>query len=385
MHIIFQKKVLLDNLTPAMGTVSTKNTISTIEGVLIETMGGTTVRLSTYDMNKGVRVTFEALEVVEEGSCIFNAQRFMQIVKLLGGDEITVQVDEKYNGSVSAGDSSFSLSALRGEDFPTLPELSGKRGFEINAGLIKDKIARVIHSVSDQDSRPMLCGVYFKIDGRDAEIVSCDGYSLSICRVNCDIEDVGEEHCDSFHFILPGASLNELTKIITDRGEGETMRVLLARKHAVISIDRLIFFTRMIDGEYLDYHKVMPGVQPITVKVDRARFLAGLERANFIADEKIQGSSKSHVKVIVEGDKLALSSTSLNGRVYDEMPCEHEGEDIVIGFNCRYLMNHVRAAEGENILLGLKTPLQSLTITPADEKENESYYYMLTPVRMTDA
>ena len=119
--------------------------------------------------------------------------------------------------------------------------------------------------------------------------------------------------------------------------------------------------------------------------MDRARFLAGLERANFIADEKIQGSSKSHVKVIVEGDKLALSSTSLNGRVYDEMPCEHEGEDIVIGFNCRYLMNHVRAAEGENILLGLKTPLQSLTITPADEKENESYYYMLTPVRMTDA
>ena len=106
MHIIFNKKVLLENLTPAMGTVSTKNTISTIEGVLIETMGGTTVRLSTYDMNKGVRVTFEALEVSEEGSCILNAQRFMQIVKLIGGDEITLHVDEKCIGTGAAGESS---------------------------------------------------------------------------------------------------------------------------------------------------------------------------------------------------------------------------------------------------------------------------------------
>lgn len=384
MHIIFNKKILLENLTPAMGTVSTKNTISTIEGVLIETMGGTTVRLSTYDMNKGVRVTFEALEVSEEGSCILNAQRFMQIVKLLGGDEITLHIDEKCNGTVTAGESSFSMYALRGEDFPTLPELTGKRGFEVSSALLKDKIARVIHSVADQDSRPMLCGVYFEIEGRDMKIVSCDGYSLSICRVNCDIEDVGEEHADRFSFILPGSSLNELTKILSDREE-DKIRVMLARKHAVINIDRLIFFTRMIDSEYLDYHKIMPGEQPISVKVERERFLAGLERANLIADEKIQGSSKSHVKVILQGDKVALTSTSVNGRVYDEMLCEHTGDDVTIGFNCRYLLNHVRAAEGEYIRLGLKSPTQSMTIVPAEEKENESYFYMLLPVRMTDA
>ncbi|MBO5789284.1 MAG: DNA polymerase III subunit beta [Clostridia bacterium] len=382
MHIIFSKKVLLDNLLPAMGTVSTKNTITTIEGVLIETLGGNTVRISTYDMSKGIRATFEALEVVEEGSFILNAQRFLQIVKLLGGDEVSVKIDAQYNGIISSEKSSFSMFALRGEDFPTLPELSGRKGFSVSSAVIKNKINRVVHSVSEADNRPMLCGVYFQIEGQDMEIVSCDGYSLSICRVRCDIEDIGEEKADRFSFILPGSALGELTKVLSDKDE--KIEVMLARKHAVIKIDRMIFFTRMIDSDYIDYERIMPKDQTITVKVNRERFLDGLERANLIADEKIQGNSRSHVKVILEGDRITLTSSSRNGHVNDEMACEHEGEDLVIGFNCRYLMNHVRAAEGENILLKLKAPNQSLTIEPAEEKENESYFYMLLPVRMTE-
>ncbi len=383
MHIIVNKKVLLENLLPAMGTVSTKNTITTIEGVLIETIGGTTVRLSTYDMNKGIRVTFEALEVIREGSYILNAQRFLQIVKLLGGDEISIEIDEKFNGTISSETSSFSMYALRGEDFPTLPELSGRRGFAVSSAILKNKINRVIHSVSEMDNRPMLCGVFFKIEGREMQMVSCDGYTLSICRVNCDIEDIGEEKADRFSFILPGTALGELTKILSDK-EGK-IHVMLARKHAVIKIDRMIFFTRMIDSEYIDYQRLIPQNQTISVTLDRERLLEGLERANLIADEKIQGSSRSYVKVTVAGDKVLLSSTSVNGRVNDEMDCIHEGDDLTIGFNCRYFMNNIRAAEGEKITIRMQGATQSITIVPAEEKENESFFYMLLPVRMTES
>ena len=121
MHIIFQKKVLLDNLTPAMGTVSTKNTISTIEGVLIETLGGNTVRLSTYDMNKGIRTTFEAERVDEEGSYIISANRLLQIIKLMPDGDVEIAVDDKFNVVVSGEDSHFSLFAQKGSDFPNLP------------------------------------------------------------------------------------------------------------------------------------------------------------------------------------------------------------------------------------------------------------------------
>lgn len=382
MKIIFHKKVLLDNLMPAMTTVSTKNTITTIEGVLIETMGGNTVRFSTYDMNKGVRTTFEALEVVEEGSYIINAQRFLQIVKLLGGEEVTVEVNDKFNCTISSGASNFSLFALRGEDFPTLPELSGKKGFEISSSLLKNKISKVIHSVAEQDNRPMLCGVYFKINGAEMEMVSCDGFTLSICDVVCDIKDIGEEKSEEFSFILPGHAINELIKIMPENDSPIT--VMLARKHAVIKIDRLVFFTRMIDSDYLDYKKIMPKDQTIFVKVKRDRFLEGLERANLIADEKVQGSARSYVKVILQGNKIALSSVSVNGKVYDEMDCEHDGEDLSIGFNCRYLINSIRAAEGDEVMLTFKSPTQSMTIEPLEKKDKENYFYLILPRRMTE-
>jgi len=160
---------------------------------------------------------------------------------------------------------------------------------------------------------------------------------------------------------------------------------MLARKHAVIKIDRMIFFTRMIDSEYIDYQRLIPQNQTISVTLDRERLLEGLERANLIADEKIQGSSRSYVKVTVAGDKVLLSSTSVNGRVNDEMDCVHEGDDLTIGFNCRYFMNNIRAAEGEKITIRMQGATQSITIVPAEEKENESFFYMLLPVRMTES
>ncbi|MBO5789696.1 MAG: DNA polymerase III subunit beta [Clostridia bacterium] len=384
MKVIFNKKDLLNSLVPAMGAVSTKNTITTLEGVLIETLGGNTVRLSTYDMTKGIRSTFEALEVVEEGAVIINAQRFLQIVRLLGGDEVTLSVDDKYNGTISSDTSSFSVFALRGADFPALPELSGKRGFEISGELIKNKINRVIHSVAEQENRPALCGVFFKIDGNRLEMVSCDGFSLSICKMVCDIKDIGEESSEHFSFILPGASLSELVKLLSENGK-ENIQVILARKHAIIKMGGMLFFTRMIDTAYVDYEKLIPQGHPITVKVNRERLLEGLERANLIADEKIQGSSRSYVKFIVNGQMVELSSTSVNGRVHDVMPCAHEGEDLQIAFNCRYLISNIRAAEGEEIILSLKNANQSMTIEPANPKESETFFYMLLPVRMTSA
>ena len=112
--------------------------------------------------------------------------------------------------------------------------------------------------------------------------------------------------------------------------------------------------------------------------------LSGLERANIIAEEKIQGSGRSYVKVITDGQYISLSSASVNGNVCDEMDCVHEGADIEIGFNCRYLINSIRVAEGENILITMSAPTKAITIEPAEEDEKFRYYYMILPVRMNE-
>jgi len=381
MKFTVQKSILMEKLTPAMGTVSNKNTITSIEGVLIETTEEGLIRLSTYDMNKGVRCTLSPEEIEREGKFILNAQRFYQTVRVLPDGEITIDINDKLNCNITAGKASFSMFAMNGEDFPNLPELTTEQGFEVSASILKKMIGKVSHSIAEQDNRPMLRGAFFKISSEKMEVVSCDSYTLSKCDINCEIGNIGIGSCD-YSFIMPGHALTELTKILSDKDE--TVKFYLSRKHAIIKDEDIVFFTRTIDSEYIDYERIIPKENDIFVTVNRERLLSGLERANLIAEEKIQGSGKSYVKVKAEDNFLTLTSTSVNGKVYDEMDCIHEGRDLEIGFNCRFLINSIKVAEGDNVIISMKSPTQAITVEPAKKEENFSYFYMILPVRMNE-
>ena len=384
MKFTVHKSVFMNVLTPAMGTVSNKNTITSIEGVLIETVEDGLIRISTYDMNKGIRATFLPTDIEREGSFIINAQRLYQTIKVLPDDEITIDINEKLNCEISCGRASFSIFAARGEDFPNLPELTSERGFEVYSSLLKKIIGKVTHSIAVQDNRAMLMGAYFKINNEGIEVVSCDSFTLSKCNIGCEINSLTDKNeAIEYSFIIPGHALSEISKILPDDEEYKCM-FYISRKHAIIKCDDITFFTRTIDSDYIDYNRIIPKENEIFVSVNRERILSGLERANIIAEEKIQGSGKSYVKIKVEEDTLNLSSTSVNGKVLDEMECSHEGEDIEIGFNCRYLINSIRVAEGEDILISLKSATQAITIEPKEKNDDFNYLYMTLPVRMNE-
>lgn len=384
MKFTVHKSILLNKLTPAMGTVSNKNTITSIEGVLLETMPGNKVRLSTYDMNKGNRAVFEATSVEREGKFIINAQRLYQTVKVLPDDEITIDINDKLKCTIFSGKASFSMFAMRGEDFPNLPDLTSERGFDISSEKIRMMIGKVSHSIAEQDTRPMLCGAFFKISNDTLEVISCDSYTLSKCSVKCDIKSINENERVNYSFIIPGHALSELSKNLAE-GDDEVVRFYIARKHAIVKKGDSIFFTRTIDSEYIDYERIIPKENDIICIVDKERILDGLERANIIAEEKIKGSGKSYVKLSLEGQSLLITSSSVNGNVFDEMDCVHEGGDIEIGFNCRYLINSIRVSEGENIKITLKSANQAITIEPCEKSEEFDFFYMILPVRMNDA
>ncbi len=384
MKFTIAKSTLLSKLSIAMGTVSNKNTVPSIEGVLIETLENNQIQISTYDMNKGYKAIIDCVEIEEEGRYIINAQRFYQTIKVLPDDDITISVSEKMVCEINCGKAHFSMVAvLHGKDFPNLPDLVTERGFVVSSEVLRKMISKVSHSIAESDSRPMLCGAYFKISDGVMDVVSCDGYTLSKCKIKCDISSLALDGELDYSFIIPGHALGELSKVLLD-GEDENVDFYLSRKHAIIRKGSTIFFTRVIDSEYIDYTRIIPQDNDIVVNVDRERLLSGLERANLIAEEKIQGSGKSYVKIIVEDQTLTLTSSSINGGVNDEMDCVHEGKDIEIGFNCRYLINSVRVAEGENVIITLKSPNHALTIQPSEPDEDFEYFYLVLPVRMND-
>ena len=383
MRFTVSKSAFLNKLTPAMGTVSSKGTITAIEGVLLETMADGTIRLSTYDMTKGVRSTIEPISIEREGKFIINAQRLYQTVRVLPENEITIDVNDRLSCTITSGKSAFSMFAMKGEDFPNLPDLTSDRGFEISSEKIRLMIGKVAHSIAEVDNRPMLCGAFFKITSGTLEVVSCDSYTLSRCSVNCDISSLSANSELDFSFIIPGHALSELSKNLAE-GEDEIVKFYISRKHAIVRKGESVFFTRTIDSEYIDYKRIIPKDNDIIVTVDRERFLDGLERANIVADEKIKGSTKSYVKLATDDQYLSISSSSVNGNVFDEMECVHEGREIEIGFNCRYLINSVKVAEGENIKITLKSPTQAITIEAVEEDDNFKYFYMILPVRMNE-
>ena len=386
MIITFNKENFIASLMPAMATVSSKSTIVSIEGVLIETMEEGRVRLTTYDMLKGVRSFVEDVEIKREGRYIINATRLLQILKVMPSDsDVTITVDENLVVTVGNEDSSFSLFAMNGKDFPSLPDLSGDMGFSLSQGIFKRMISKVQHSVAIQDNRPALCGAYFCFESDMLDVTSCDSYTLSKCRVNCKIEDIGKYKIfeeEPYSMIIPGHALGELLRMLDD--SDEPLSIYIGVKHAMFHIGDVIFFTRLIDNDYIDYTRILPKDQTIFLRVNRQRLLAGLERAMLIAEEKHAGSARSYVKLIVGTDSLKLTSTSAGGKVSDEMACIVSGGELTIGFNCRFLINSVRAADSEEVMITMKSPTSCITIEPAEKNEEKDFFYLVLPLRMND-
>ena len=148
-------------------------------------------------------------------------------------------------------------------------------------------------------------------------------------------------------------------------------------------MENLIFSSRLVEGEYIDYDRLIPRDQPITVELDAKEFLSTLERAALISEEKIAGTVRNYVKLSFIGDALQITSRSLSGNVYEDIPIAHTGEDLEIGFSCRFLIDTMRAVGSERVRLKLLTPFMSMTVEPVGGEE-ERCVYMVLPLRMKE-
>ena len=171
---------------------------------------------------------------------------------------------------------------------------------------------------------------------------------------------------------------------LLDDGEEQMATIFVTRKFIVFIIEGITFFSRLVDGEYIDYNRIIIKDHKITAELDRTALISALDRAALVTEERIAGSVRSHVKLEFVGGLLKISSSSSAGSTYDELPILHEGDDILIAFNNRYLIDSVRACDGDRIRLSLSSPLTSMNIEPITQPENTEEIFMLLPVRMKE-
>ena len=384
MKIIFNKSKMSAAVAPLMSAVSGKSTLTSIEGILIEAKQPDICIMTTYDLEKGIRIQAE-VEVIEEGTFIINAQKFSQTLKVMDGDEITLTVSEdKMIASIESGKSFHRMSALPGTDFPMLPKLESDKSFTISEGTLKSMLTKVMYAMGMNDQRPVLNGCYFEVRAGSLLLVSCDSYKLAKCSMVTEIKNTGAEGTAlDFDFIVPSKTVNELFRMLDDDDE-KFVKIFMTRKNIIFLMDEFVFFSRLVDGRYIDYERIIVKTHKITVKVNRAEFLSALERAALITEERIAGSVRSSVKLQLEGSLLKVLAVSGAGSTYDEIETEHEGEDLLIAFNNKYLMDSVRACTAEEITISLSSPLTSINIEPSYEMEGMEEKFMLLPVKMTN-
>ena len=385
MKIVFRRDVISAAVAPLMSGVSTKMTLAATEGILIEASLPNTCVMTTYDIEKGVRITIEA-DVIEAGSAIVSASKFSQIVRVMDGD-ITLTVDDRNCATIVSGRSSHTMTALPAKDFPEIPRLTSTQGFVAPQKVVRSMMAKCLYAMGVNDQRPVLNGLFFSVTGGKLHMVSCDSFKMATCATQTDLYGLESDlTVEDTRFILPNKSVNELYKLLNDKDEEAIVTVYTSRKNIIFVMGNLIFFSKHIEGEYIDYNRIILRNHRITVYADRESVISALEHAALITEEKVAGSVRSHVRLEAQGNILKISATSGTGSSYDEVAIGHEGDDLVIAFNNRYLIDSLRACQADRIKLSMSSPLSSINIEPNDEDRcaTDEDLFMLLPVRMKD-
>ena len=366
MRFTCEKNMLVQGLNIAGRTVAQKSSLSVIEGILCK--AGMGLSLTGYNMETAITYTIDA-EVTDPGDCILPAKLFGDIIRRLPEGPVTVVVDENHKVSIRAGYASFTISAESAEDYPELPDVGSGRPIQIPMCELKTLISGTIFAVEDNQSRPIHTGVKFEIGNDFITAVAVDGFRLAR-RTYHPQDQLGRE----LNFVVPAAGLKEVEKILVD--SEDLASLTLGTKHILFQIGNATLVCRLLEGNFLDWRRVVPANCPIKLVANVGDLTSSIERVGLIVSEKF----KSPVRCMFSNQVLMLRTNTTIGAAEDQCSIAGDGKELEIGFNVRYLADALRAVPTEEVTLELTNGLSPIVLTPVDDKED--FAYMVLPVRL---
>jgi len=382
MKLISDKALLYEAIQPSLLAVSAKNTNTAIEGLLLEATDELGIlQICGYDLEKGIKNTLN-VEVQESGSVVVSAQKFSSIVRSMPDGRIEIEVDSRCMMKITGASSEFEIHCMPAESYPALPELQEERSVSCPPQTLKSMLTRCIFSAGYIESRPILSGVCFTCKDNTLQVVALDGYRLALRFTDEDVQLGGEiRPGDELKFVVPVKSLTELIKLIGSMDSDEKVITLsLARRHVVVRLGDVVFFSRLLEGEYIEWQNSIPKNITTTAVVPVEALRDGVDRAALLCTDKI----RSPVVFMFADNNLDLTCTTVSGRVHDQFEIKYTGEPMKIGFNHRYLLDVLGACGVDNIKIDLSSSLTGIIISPDGTDEKEHFMYMVLPVRMKE-
>ena len=363
MKIICQKSDLLKSINISMRSVPVHTTMPILECIMINAEKGR-IRFTTNDTELGIETIVDGA-IAEPGSVAINAKMLFEIIRRLPDEEVTITVDVNKGVRIVCGKSNFNLGGMSGDDFTYLPEIEREDCVEISQFTLKELIRQTIFSIASSDSNRIMTGELFEIMGDSMEVVALDGHRISIRN-----ERLKEFYGDR-KVIVPGKSLNEISKILSDDAD-EMVRIYFSDNHIIFEMTDTTVVSRLIDGEYFNVSHMLSNDYETKISVNRRELLSCIDRSTLFYKE----NDKKPIIFDVRDGYMKMFIESAIGSMEEDIDIDKEGKDIMIGFNPKFLIDALRVIDDETVTVYMVNPKAPCFIRNAAEE----YIYIILPV-----
>jgi DNA polymerase III subunit beta len=370
MEIVVRKNDLLRELQLFQGIVERKNTIPILANVLLDAKGDQVSFLAT-DLEVGLRSKCAAT-VTKPGSLTLPAKKFFEIVKSLPETDIRV-TEDKGGVKIAADRFDSRMQTLPREDFPTLPESGGAPTATLPRAALREMVAKTQFAITGEDTRYFLNGAQFVLKGTEMNLVATDGHRLALVTVARDGK--GAKDAEENKAILPKKTLGELARLMTE-GDGDIVYER-GENHLFFQVGERLLISRMIDGQFPAYERVIPKGNDKHIEFERDRLTSAIKRVALLSNERSRA-----VKIQIEKGKVDVTSSSPElGEAKETLPVEYSGSSMQICFNAQYVLDFLAAVSTDVVSLELKDEVSQAVMKPVGA-EGYDYTYVIMPMRV---
>ena len=368
MKLICSKANLLKGVNIVSKAVPTRTTMAILECILIDASSNE-IKLMANDMELGIETKIEG-EIVERGVIALDAKIFSEIVRKLPDNDVTIETDSSFKTVISCEKSKFNIIGKSGDDFSYIPYIERNDSIVISQFTLKEVIRQTIFSISDNDNNKIMTGELFEINDNQLKVVSLDGHRISIRTIEL------KNHYDNKKVIVPGKTLQEISKIIPGSAE-EDVIIYISDNHIIFEFETTTVVSRLIEGEYFKIDQMLSSDYETKVKINKRELLNCIDRSTLLVKE---GDKKPIIMNITDGN-MELKINSFIGSMNEDIDIEKDGKDIMIGFNPKFFIDALRVIDEEEVSLYMVNPKAPCFI----KDEEGKYIYLILPVNFSTA
>ena len=374
MNFIVSSSYLLKNLNAINGVITSNPVVPILDNVLFEIENGNLL-ITASDLQTSVMVEIQ-IESKGDGSVAIPAKILIDTLKNLPEQPVTFSIDdENYNIEINSDNGRYKLAGENATDFPKVPQVTDGYSIDLSSKLLSNAISNTIFSTSTDELRPAMTGVFLKLSTSSCTFVSTDGHRL-VKYIRSDISGDEVDH----EMILPRKSLN-LLKSTLPSDKSSDVKLEFNASNAFFSFDNVKMVCRLIDERYPDYENVIPLDNSNNIVIDKSEVLSSLKRISIYANK-----TTNQVKFKISGGEILISAEDLDfsNEANERISCEHDGADIEIGFNAKFLIEILSNLNSTRVTFKLSEPNKAGLIIPDEIDDSEDIIMLVMPVMLND-